>query len=65
MDDDGETRTQPPLWRREMALREKMAPSETVIALNAERGRKKTQGCGKKNEREMKRKKEERENIAV
>jgi hypothetical protein len=48
-----------------MALREKMAPSETVIAVNAERGRKKTQGCGKKNEREMKRKKEERENIAV
>jgi hypothetical protein len=54
-----------PLWQREMALREKMAPSEMVMAPNAGRGRKKTEGCKKKKEREMKRKKEERENIIV
>jgi hypothetical protein len=34
------------------------------MAPNAERGRKK-QSCGKKNEKEMKRKNEERENIVI
>jgi hypothetical protein len=42
-----------------MALREKMAPSETVMAPNAERGRKKHRGLwkekGEKNEKEKER----------
>jgi hypothetical protein len=54
-----------PLWQREIALREKMAPSETVMAPNTERGKKKRRVAERKKEREMKMKNEERENIVV
>ena len=54
--------TNSPLWRREMALREKMAPSEMVMAPNAERG-KKTEGCGKKKGERNEKGKRRREKI--
>jgi hypothetical protein len=64
-DDDGETRTQlTSLAKRNGSQRENGAIRNGDSAKCRER-KKKTQGCGKKNEREMKRKKEERENIAV
>jgi hypothetical protein len=45
-----------PLWQREMALREKMAPSETMMVPNTERGKKKK----KKNEGLQKEKRREK-----
>ena len=59
-DSDGETEPNSPLWRREMALIEKMAPSEALMVPNTERGRKMREEKKKRGRRKEKRRKEKK-----